>query len=204
MFYKDLFVSISQNPRYLGNLDWGKPRRGHPEGTVRAHIQELEQNLETIGPGEGEEDYWKLMLLIHVHDSFKKDSKKGVAIEHPDSHASLARRFLSEYCKDEDLLNMVQYHDEPYALYRQDRLKGRFNTGRLDKLKATISDWPLFLRFMLIDGYTDGKSAEPLDWSIQHLASSAGLSEQMKGWLKILVQGSKVRRCVCVETTPAS
>lgn len=180
--YQQLVDTIKTDERYRANLDWGKPRRGHPEGTVRAHIAELEQNLNRL-VSESDEDYWKLMLLIHVHDTFKKDSVKGVAITHPKSHASLARYFLSDFCRDSDLLNMVQYHDEPYALYRQEAFKGRFNQTRLGELRNRIKDWSLFLKFLLIDGYTDGKSTEPLLWSLEHLAKPLGLEGQMREWL---------------------
>ena len=69
----------------------------------------------------------KLRILIHTHDTFKADAKRGVAIWHPQSHASLARAFLGEFCDDEDLLAMVQLHDEPYALFLQTQRTGRVN-----------------------------------------------------------------------------
>ena len=96
MNYETLFHTITQDSRYQSNLDWGKPRPGHPEGTVRAHLIELEENLYRLRSHLSEEAYWKLKVLVHVHDTFKKDASKGVAIEDPRSHASLARRFLEE------------------------------------------------------------------------------------------------------------
>lgn len=188
MTFEKLFSEVTTDSRYLNNLDWGKPRRGHPEGTVRAHIQELERNLEAMSVPKGSEQYWKLKLLIHVHDSFKKESRKGVPISHPESHASLAKTFLASFCQDQDLLNMVWYHDEPYALYRQDALRGRFNRERLQSLLHRISDWELFLRFLLIDGYTPGKDSAPLHWSMEHLGKARGLDGAMKQWLGELSQ----------------
>jgi len=32
---RQILDAITADPRYLANLDWGKPRAGHPEGTVR-------------------------------------------------------------------------------------------------------------------------------------------------------------------------
>ncbi len=189
MNYETLFHTITQDSRYQSNLDWGEPRPGHPEGTVRAHLIELEENLYRLRSHLSEEAYWKLKVLVHVHDTFKKDASKGVAIEDPRSHASLARRFLEEYCKDADLLLMVQYHDEPYALYRQHTLKGRFNRARLSKLRDSIQDWKLFLRFLLVDGYTPGKSLEPLLWSLENLALPLGLEPNMRSWLAALTEG---------------
>ena len=166
-----IYAKIIADPRYLNNLDWGEPRPGHPEGTVRAHIAELEQNLERLRPNLPDESYWKLKVLIHTHDTFKAGAKPGVAITDPQSHASLARQFLSEYCQsqDEDLLNMVQYHDEGHALWRQFSERGRYNQERFTKLLASIKNWDLFLWFNIIDGSTEGKGRESLRWFIEEV-----------------------------------
>jgi hypothetical protein len=167
--YKSAFDALVQDPRYQKNLDWGEARPGHPEGTVRAHIAELEANLETLRPSLSEGDYWKLKLLIHTHDSFKAEARRDVAITDPRSHASLARDFLAEYCSDADLLAMVQFHDEPFALWRQVQSKGSCSHDRIAALLANIKDWNLFLAFNIIDGCTMGKSREPLAWLFQEV-----------------------------------
>jgi len=87
-----------------------------------------------------------------------------VTITDARSHASLACAFLSRYCDDEDLLAMVQYHDEPFALYRQYEAKGKYNQERFNALLRSITDWNLFLAFNIIDGCTEGKSRQPLHW----------------------------------------
>ena len=168
--YQQMLESIVSDSRYQANLDWGAPRPGHPEGTVRAHIAEIEQNLEALRPKLAEDEYWKLKVLVHTHDSFKAESQDGVAITHPRSHASLARAFLAEFCDDADLLAMVQYHDEPFALYRQVEHKGAYNPERFDALLKAIADWDLFLAFNIIDGCTKGKSREPLRWLFRAVA----------------------------------
>ena len=170
MEYKSAFDRIMHDPRYQGNLDWGRPRSGHPEGTVRAHIAELERNLESIRECLSETDFWRIKLLIHTHDTFKAEAKAGVAITDPRSHASLAKRFLAEYCDDVDLLAIVQYHDEPYALWRQFSGKRYFNVERLATLVQTIKDWNLFLAFLIVDGCAAGKSREPLRWFFQEIS----------------------------------
>jgi hypothetical protein len=162
--FRSVFAAVVADPRYLANLDWGVARPGHPEGTVRAHIAEIEPNLEALRARLSEEDYWKLKILIHAHDTFKGESHPGVAITDPRSHASLARAFLASHCDDADLLAMVQYHDEPFALYRQFESKGKYHRERLESLLKAIRDWNLFLAFTLIDGCTAGKSREPLKW----------------------------------------
>jgi hypothetical protein len=170
MDYQTAFHAIVADPRYQRNLDWGTARPGHPEGTVRAHIAELERNLEVLRPRLSETDYWKLKLLVHTHDTFKPESDPAVAISDPKSHASLARQFLAIFCDDPDLLAMVQYHDEPFALWRQFEARGKHNQERFATLMKNISDWNLFLAFNIIDGCTAGKSREPLRWLFGELA----------------------------------
>jgi hypothetical protein len=174
--YKAAFDAIVHDPRYLKNLDWGRARPGHPEGTIRAHIEELERNLQTIRGRLTEADSWRIELLIHTHDTFKPDAKADAAIADPQSHASLARQFLAEYCDDPDLLAMVQYHDEPYALWRQFSTKGRFKAERLDALLTSIKDWNLFLAFLIVDGCTAGKSRGPLRWFFQKIQGKVASS----------------------------
>jgi len=170
MDYHKAFDAVISDPRYLANLDWGEARPGHPEGTVRAHIAEIEPNLERLRAKLTDDDYWKLKLLIHTHDSFKAESKAGVAITDPRSHASLARAFLQSHCNDADILAMCQYHDEPFALYRQFESKGKYNQDRFNALLKAIRDWNLFLAFNIIDGCTAGKSREPLQWLFREVA----------------------------------
>jgi hypothetical protein len=167
--YRAAFDALMRDPRYQKNLDWGDPRPGHPEGTVRAHIEEIERNLEALRPRLSEDDFWKLKLLIHTHDTFKGDAQPGVAITDRRSHASIARDFLAGYCPDVDLLAMVQYHDEPFALWRQFEAKGKCNPDRFAALLGSIQDWNLFSAFNIIDGCTDGKDRGPLTWFFKEI-----------------------------------
>jgi len=162
--YQKALEAIQSDPRYQKNLDWGESRPGHPEGTVRAHIEEIERNLETLRSLLSELEYWKLKLMMHTHDTFKSEAAQGVAITDPRSHASIAREFQANFCPDPDLLAMVQYHDEPFALWRQFEAKGKYNQDRLAALIQNIKDWNLFLAFNIVDGCTEGKSREPLHW----------------------------------------
>ena len=166
--------AIRQDPDYLWNLDWGEPRSGHPEGSIRAHIEELEGNLARLAGRVTAAEAARLRLLIHTHDSFKPDAKDGVPISDPRSHASLARQFLAKFCdpandSHADLLNMTQYHDEPYALYQKFRSKGMCDPKRFETLLSAIRDWNLFAAFLMIDGCTKGKSRGPLQWFLPEL-----------------------------------
>jgi hypothetical protein len=115
-------------------------------------------------------DYWRLRVLIHTHDTFKREAERGVPITARKSHASLARAFLAEFCNDMDMQAMVQYHDEPFVLWRQFESKRKFNQERLTALLKAIRDWNLFLAFNIVDGCTEGKGREPLRWLFQQVA----------------------------------
>jgi hypothetical protein len=168
---KDIVEKIMADPRYQKNIEYGEPRSGHPEGKVKFHIAELVENLEKLAAhGISEEQYWKLKFLIHVHDTFKADATPDVAILSPNSHASLARKFASEFITDEDLLNMIQFHDVNYALWKQFKATGSYDLERFENLLGTIQGWDLFLMFLIIDGSTKGKDRSKLIWFIQEVA----------------------------------
>ena len=166
----NILNAIQQDERYSDLLDWGTPRRGHPEGTVRAHIEELERNLTALSHKLTIAERDRLRLLIHTHDTFKAKATRGSAITDPRSHASLGRQFLAEFCDDSDLLNMVQWHDEPYALWQKQRRSQTVDEERLQGLIDRIDDWDLFLAFQIIDNGTEGKSREPLQWFFRMIA----------------------------------
>lgn len=183
--YRTALAAVLQAPEYQANLDWGEPRRGHPEGTVRAHIAELERNLDRLAGRVTSDEAVRLRLLIHVHDTFKGEAQEGVPIADPRSHASLARQFLARFCDDADLLNMVQVHDEPYALWQQVRSKGACNAVRFEALLALIREWNLFVAFLLVDGCTVGKGREPLEWFLLEVGRRIPISwtvEDVRRW----------------------
>lgn len=163
---KDIVEQIVSDPRYLKNIEYGEPRSGHPEGKVKLHIAELEGILEGFIPRISEEQYWKLKFLIHVHDAFKANAIPNSRIENPNSHASLARKFASEFTDDADLLNMLQFHDVNFALWKEYAATGSYDLERLSRLLETIVDWDLFLIFLIIDGSSVGKDPEKLRWFV--------------------------------------
>ena len=166
---KEIIERFMDDPRYLKNIEYGEPRSGHPEGKIKYHIAELEKKLSKLAPKISEEQYWKLKILIHVHDTFKADALPDSPIESPNSHASLARKFASEFTADEDLLNMIQYHDVNYALWKQFDRAGSYDEKRFTRLLETIVDWELFTMFLILDGSTQGKDPAKLTWFLDEV-----------------------------------
>ena len=166
--WKDIYERVISDPRYLNNILYGKPRPGHAEGSVKAHIEELQDILEYLNHRYSfpEEIYWKLCVLVHVHDSFKADAKRDSPILDPQNHASLAKKFLAEFTDDEDMLNIVQFHDLGFAVYRKYKTTGRFDEAKLMHGLNSIQDLDLFLWFVIIDTGTASKGREGVTWFV--------------------------------------
>jgi len=171
MNYKKVFEKVISDHRYKKNIEYDEARAGHPEGKVKYHIADLESNLEKLKDWlPRKEYYWKIKFLIHVHDTFKAEaSQKVVSALDPHSHSSLAKAFASEFITDSDLLNIIQYHDENYRLWKQFKHNGYYNKEQLKNIIRLIEDWDLFLIFTIIDGYTKGKDIEKLSWFINQV-----------------------------------
>ena len=174
--YEGIITSIFKDPRYKAGLRYGVPRKGHPEGTVGKHLVDLQCNLVKMRTGGivdvKSDEYWKLFILILVHDIMKHAATPDSAIADPNSHASLARKFLAEFSDDEDLQNIVQAHDENLALWLNFKTRGHVNFGRLqDRVINKIKDIELLLLFQIIDGATEGKTdmKEMLRWFVDEV-----------------------------------
>lgn len=153
-------------------LSWGRPRRGHPEGTVGAHVAEL---LRTIDEwGEQGIRRTELRFLALVHDALKWRVDERLPKRGENHHATRARRFAERYTSDERLLATVELHDRPYAIWRRMRRTGKDQDEALEAMLDRLPDLPLFLRFVEVDSSTAGKDPAPLEWLRGELARRAG------------------------------
>jgi HD domain-containing protein len=163
----ELECSVSRDPALLEGLAWGKPRKGHPEGSVGNHVADLLATIEAREePGRRRSE---LRLLALLHDSFKYRVRNWLPKIGENHHAMRARRFAERYTGDERLLAAIELHDRPYAIWRRMRRTGRLDEAASERMLARITDPPLFLRFVELDGSTGGKSAEPVRWLRQEL-----------------------------------
>ena len=110
-----------------------------------------------------------MKFIIHAHDTFKADARPNSWIESPNSHASLARKFAAEFTDDADLLNMIQFHDVNFALWKEYSANSSYNNERFTALLEAIHDWDLFLIFLILDGSTQGKDPEKVNWFIDEV-----------------------------------
>jgi hypothetical protein len=150
------------DPELRAGLAWGKPRGGHPEGSVGAHVADL---LETIDRwGETGDRRAELRFLALVHDSMKYRVRDWLPKVGENHHALRARRFAERYTDDERLLGTIEQHDRPYSLWRKLRRTGRLDERGMQRMLERIPDRQLFMRFVELDGSTAGKDAEPIEW----------------------------------------
>jgi hypothetical protein len=164
----ELERTLIADPELREGLAWGRPRRGHPEGSVGAHVADL---LETVDRwGETGDRRAELRFLALVHDAMKYRVRDWLPKVGENHHATRARRFAQRYTSDERLLATIELHDRPYALWRKLRRTGRMDEQRLEQMLGRIPDRDLFVRFVELDGSTDGKNPEPIDWLKRELS----------------------------------
>jgi hypothetical protein len=158
----DLERGVTEDPELLAGLDWGEPREGHPEGSVGAHVQHV---LEALDSAELSEDARRdLRFIALVHDGFKYRVRDWLPKTGRNHHAARARRFAEGYTDDERLLATLELHDRPYSLWRKMRRRGHADDRAFDEMMARVPDPALFLSFIELDGATEGKKPEPVEW----------------------------------------
>ena len=158
---------VTADPELLEGLAWGKPRKAHPEGSIGAHVGDLLEKLDDSGAED--EERAKLRFITLVHDSFKNKVQEWRPRTGENHHAMRARRFAERYTDDESLLTMIELHDRPYGIWRKMQRTGRLDEKRLEQLLSRIDDPDLFLKFVELDGSTEGKKPEPVRWFKEQL-----------------------------------
>jgi HD domain len=159
--------ALSRDPVLLEGWAWGRPREGHPEGRVGEHVGHLLETLDTWNIPEPQRS--ELRFIALVHDSLKyrvQDWRPKTGENH---HAMRARRFAEGCTDDERVLAAIELHDRPYAIWRRQRRTGRSQADAVDEMLARVPDPKLFLRFVELDGSTEGKNPEPIEWLRQEL-----------------------------------
>ena len=163
----ELESRLARDPELIEGLAWGKPRSGHPEGSVGSHAADLLHTIEEwreTGARRRE-----LRFLALVHDAFKHAVRSWLPKTGENHHATRARRYAERVIDDERLLATLEWHDRPYSIWRRMRRTGKLDERRLEKMLGQIPDWDLFLRFVELDGSTAGKNPEPIEWFREEL-----------------------------------
>ncbi|HEX2234391.1 MAG TPA: hypothetical protein VHG69_13610 [Thermoleophilaceae bacterium] len=151
----------------MEGLAWGEPREGHPEGSVGQHVADLLRTLESWEEPEPRRSHLRFIAL--VHDSQKNRVQNWRPRTGSNHHAARARRLAERYTDDERLLCAIEHHDRPYAIWRRMKRTGRDQDEQLDEMLAKVPDPTLFLRFVELDGSSEGKNPEPIRWFREEL-----------------------------------
>ena len=163
----DLERRVTAEPELLEGLAWGEPRAGHPEGAVGTHVAHLLSALDRSDLDAEQRELLRFMAL--VHDSFKYEVRERLPRVGENHHAMRARRFAERFTDDERVLSAIQFHDRPYALWRKMKRRGKLDERGFARMMRCVEDPDLFLRFIELDGSTEGKRREPIEWFRQEL-----------------------------------
>ena len=161
----DIERRIVADPRWNAGVAWGEPRPGHPEGRVEAHVVEVLGNVEKLNLDPTER--MKLRLIALVHDSFKNEVDYSQPKSGANHHAMIARKFAENFTSDDDVLELIELHDEAYNSWgigsrHGDWGKAEARAARLlDRLGGRID---LYLAFYRADNAAGDKRQEPLEW----------------------------------------
>ena len=162
----DIETAIANDVDFIAGCSHGKPRKGHPEGKVIYHVQEV---LENIDKFYGEDDYRSdLRLIALVHDSFKHKVDRNRPMVGENHHGKIASNFASKYVDDEKILRIIELHDEAYNSWRMG-MRNRWKDAlkRANRLIKTLLDddtLDLYLKFYHCDNLTGNKSNDDFEW----------------------------------------
>jgi hypothetical protein len=163
----ELEEALLADPELRTGLAWGRPREGHPEGSVGAHVADLLRTVDEWGEtGERRAD---LRVVALVHDAMKHRVHDWLPHIGANHHAVRARRFAESYVDDERLLSTIELHDRPYGIWKRRGRPGRTTDSELRRMLRRVADPALFLRFVQLDGSTEGKDLRPIRWLEQEL-----------------------------------
>lgn len=167
----ELEKRIISDPEFIEGAQYGKPRKGHPEGQVAYHIEEVLQNVDKFSTPDLRE-YLRLIALIH--DTFKNkvdNNKPKAGMNH---HAMIARKFAEKFIQiPEDVLDVIELHDEAYNAWQQGGRKGNWYKAEdrarllLGKLK-TDERIALYMLFYKCDNMTGDKEQDNYDWFVEY------------------------------------
>lgn len=161
----DLEASFLEDTEFCRGLQWGVPRYGHPEGSIMAHIVEVNANIDRL-PVDAETRR-KLRIICWVHDTFKHIEDKGNPRDWTKHHAVYARNFLARYLDDPLLLNLVELHDDAYYAWRLEHLYRKLEESaeRIQMIREKVGPyWQLFYLFFKCDTSTGDKNPAPMIW----------------------------------------
>ena len=122
------------------------------------------------------EDRARLRLVALIHDTFKNRVDRQRPRTGANHHAAIARRFAERYLDDQELLEVIELHDEAYNAWRQGARGGDWPAAEararrlIERLGPSLG---FYLRFYRADNASGDKDPAPLEW-FERLAAGPG------------------------------
>lgn len=155
---------IIKDQDFINGVMWGNPRDGHPEGAIIYHIDQVLKNVDKYSTAENRE---KLRLIAIIHDSFKYKVNQTKSKSEENHHAMIARRFAEKFITDNELLEIIELHDEAYNSWCKGDRDGKWDKAeiRANKLIERLGESiNLYLLFYQCDNETGDKENKNFVW----------------------------------------
>lgn len=160
-------TAIVNDAVFIEGAMYGKIRKGHPEGQVIYHIQEVLANIEKYYSDD--EDREDLRLIAIIHDTFKHKVDRNQPKVGENHHGMIARRFAQKYINNYGICKIIQLHDDAYNAWQKggrhgDWYQAERKANLLIQGLITEDCLDLYLKFYRCDNETGDKSQEDYEW----------------------------------------
>jgi hypothetical protein len=164
----DLEKIIINDPMFIEGVLYGPVRPGHPEGKILFHIRDIFKNIED-GQYITPDERIKLRIIALFHDTCKFQINRDLPRIGKNNHGYLARKFAENYITDDDILQVIHYHDTAYNIWKRSIKRNKLEDGEKDliKLIGTINDINLYTWFYMCDNSTGDKTQGDFDWFLK-------------------------------------
>jgi hypothetical protein len=158
--------SLITHSSWIEGAFWGEPRKGHPEGKVIFHVREVLDNVDRINVEKKLRS--DLRLIAIIHDNFKHlEEQIRPRQDWSKHHAVYAMKFAKNFPMHQDLLNVIEMHDEAYyAWHKSKKNESEKAEHRLKSLmdKIGFENLQLFYLFFKCDTFTGDKNKDSVHW----------------------------------------
>ena len=138
----ELEKRILNDPRIQEGFKYTKFTKGHPEGNVAIHVQQI---LDFINRQNWQEYRRDLRIITLIHDSFKYVQAQGGKF-----HAVLAAEYYAALCPDDKRISeAIHYHDSAWGFYNKLK-RGEFDAKKFKKTFSKL-DLSLLIHFNYAD-----------------------------------------------------
>jgi HD domain len=119
--------TIIADPDFIEGAMWGKPRKGHIEGKVIYHIQDVLANVDKYSNETNRSD---LRLIAIIHDTFKHKVDTGQPKVGENHHGTIARHFAEKFNLSPAVLDIIELHDDAYNAWLQGSRHGKWEKAK--------------------------------------------------------------------------